>query len=830
MLYKALKPGDQIINQEVKKMKKVLIIVTMLLLVLTAAFAAAKKEVVIKRDLGKGKISQTAWTKLVGPLKDAVKIYRKQPKIHKNPAAVRAAKEKTRFQQPFLAEMLVDSRLQKQWKNPSYDVLKCLIKVSGNPEVLKDHHVKIRSVSDLGKEKIVSVEMSALNLEKVAALPEVVSISPVIKKMPSNDVATDYIGASALRVREGDEFVKGYTGKGVIIGLIDTGLDLNHQDLRDENGTRVLYLWDPFIQTPGKTPADIFGGVLSGYDYGTVWSKEEIDAGLCTSRDDYGHGTHVFGVAAGRGRIKEEYAGVAPNADIIAVKEDLTHDGVLFVYELSKRLNKPCVVNVSMTSYTYLHVMAMYPGLFPADGTEAESLQIKGWNQAYGPGHIPVVSAGNYGHWNSYTNVEEFPYLEGAFHAEAPLSASSSHLLKVPDYEAFWASYGYTQDENLYSNVRIGVWYESPIQVTFISPNGNVIGPMQHGSSGTAADNVSQDGVVNYVLDNPKASNGDYYGTFDLGDYFWTNFCPEPGEWTILVEPLGNGCGQIDMWCADVVWYYGDWYPILGKHPLVLFTNGTHSKYILDVGASPDVITVGGWVTKNQWIGLDGTIHSFPQGYILGSVLTSSSPGPARNGVIKPDISAPGTVTSCLTTDFFYYDEYIIEEGGNYAIFNGTSAAAPVVVGGVALILEKYPTKSVEEVKEMIKDFAINDSFTAEYGPNAFGHGKFNILPLNERPVAVVSATQTENTIVFDASASYDPEEFTLTYDFKVETMAVEGGQKPKAYTTTLSQDGTILTLVPDPDVYGYYRVKLRVNDGITNSKKVYSDWILIQE
>jgi hypothetical protein len=62
--------------------------------------------------------------------------------------------------------------------------------------------------------------MSALGLEKVAALPEVVSISPVIKKMPSNDVATAYTGASALRVREGDEFVKGYTGKGVIIGLL----------------------------------------------------------------------------------------------------------------------------------------------------------------------------------------------------------------------------------------------------------------------------------------------------------------------------------------------------------------------------------------------------------------------------------------------------------------------------------------------------------------------------------------------------------------------------------------------------------------------------------
>jgi subtilisin family serine protease len=811
-------------------MKKWSLIVAMSLLISTAAFAGGKKEVVIKREIGKGKVSQKVWAKLVGPLKDAVKIYRKQPAIKMDTAAALADKRKVKFQQPFLAEMLVDPRLQKQWNYPAYDVLRCLIKISGKPEILTGHNLKIRSVSDLGKEKIVSVEMNALDLEKVASLPGVVSISPVLKKMPSNDVSNDYTGVSALRVREGDDFVKGYTGKGVVIGLIDTGLDLNHKDLSDENGTRVLYLWDPFIQTPGKSPADIFGGVLSGFDYGTVWTKEEIDAGRCTSRDDYGHGTHIFGVAAGRGRIKGEYSGVAPNADIIAVKEDLTHDGVLFIYELSKRLDKPCVVNLSMTSYTYLHMAAMYPGLFPADGTEAESLQIKGWNQAYGPGHIPVVSAGNYGHWNSYTNVSEFPYLQGGFHAEAHLSSSSTHLLQVPDYDAFWTSLGYTQDENLYSNVRIGVWYESPIQVTFISPNGNVIGPMKHGDSGTVADNVSRDGVINYVLDNPRASNGDYYGTFDLGDYFWTRFCPEQGEWRVLVEPIGAGTGKIDMWCSDVVWYYGNWYPVLGKDSLVLFTNGTHSKYILDVGASPDVITVGSWVTKNEWIGLDGTPHSFPEGYILGAVLKTSTPGPARNGVMKPDISAPGTVTSCLTTDFFYYNDYIIEEGGNYVIFNGTSAAAPVVAGGVALILEKYPTKSVEEVKEMIKDFAINDSFTAEYGPNAFGHGKFNILPLNDSPTAVVSAAQTGNTIVFDASASYDPEEFPLTYDFKVETMAVYGTQKPKTFIAAPSQDGSRLTLVPDPVVDGYYRVKLRVNDGISNSKKVYSDWILIRD
>jgi len=385
-------------------MKK-LFLITFLLSVFTTVMVTGKKPVVLKRDTGKEMVSQEVRSKLVGPLLDAVKVYRKQPKLDKEVACSLESIRSNRFNRPMLAEALIDPRLQRRWKNPSFDVLKCLINTSGDVESLKNYNLKICSVSDLGEEKILSVEMSALDIEKVAALPDVISITPVIKKEPCNDVATAYTGASALRIREGDDFVKGYTGKGVIIGLIDTGLDLNHADLRDENGTRVLYLWDPFIQTPGKTPADIFGGALSGFDYGTVWTKEEIDAGLCTSRDDYGHGTHVAGIAAGRGRIKAEYTGMAPNADIIAVKEDMTHDGVLFVYELSKRLGKPCVVNLSMTSYYYFHMMALYPGLFPADGTSSESLQVKGWNRTYGPGHIPVVSAGNYGHWNSYTNT-----------------------------------------------------------------------------------------------------------------------------------------------------------------------------------------------------------------------------------------------------------------------------------------------------------------------------------------------------------------------------------------------------------------------------------------
>lgn len=796
-------------------MKKQFILVTILWVIFSLLSAA-------------GTVKKDPQSKLAGPLKDVVKFYRLRPMLAGGVDSVQGAARVTRNRFTSLADVLVDPKVQKRWKNPRFDVLTCLIKISGETDVLKDRNLKIRTVSNLGTEKIVSVEIGALEIEKVAALPQVISITPITKKMLTNDKAAFETGAAALRLKEDGVFTKGYTGKGVIVGIVDTGVDPYHPDLSNENGSRILYYWDPYVERPGTSPAQRFGGVLSGLDFGTVWTKAEIDAGLCTSVDDYAHGTHVTGIAAGQGNVVEEYAGMAPNADLIIVKEDETNNGMLFVYELAKRLEKPCVVNLGYTMYMNLHMMAMYPGMLPGDGTSDFSLQIKGWNDSYGPGAIPVKSAGNYGHWPSYTNSAEFPYKTGGYHSEAPLSASSVHQLEVPDYGEVWAEYGLAPTDYDYPIVHVGMWYESPVQVTFISPNGLVAGPMIHGVSGTVPAAGGSDGAVTYVMDNPAAVNGHYYATFELGDLNGPRFYPEPGEWQVLVEPVGGGSGSVDLWCAEAEWYFGYWYPVYYQlHPGVIFTNGSHSKYILDEAVSPYVLSVGGYVTKDRWIGTDGLEHGFPEGYIIGAVIGKSSPGPARNGTIKPDVAAPATVVSCLASDSSPLDPFYFLEGEQYVMFNGTSAAAPVVVGGVALILEKYPDKTFAEVKRLIRTHAVHDSFTAEYGPNAFGHGKFNISFLNDKPVAAVTAEKIDGKIVFDASASYDPEQFPLTYTFKVETRKVCHGHKPKNYT--VQQDGARLILSPDTAVDGYYRVKLRVNDSITNSKKVHSDWVFIR-
>lgn len=108
---------------------------------------------------------------------------------------------------------------------------------------------------------------------------------------------------------------RGLTGAGVIIGLIDSGVDYSHPEFRNSDGTtRFISIWDQTIA--GRPP--------TGFISGTVYDREEINEalklspadrlGLVPTTDLSGHGTHVLGIAAGSNM------GVAPQADLISVK------------------------------------------------------------------------------------------------------------------------------------------------------------------------------------------------------------------------------------------------------------------------------------------------------------------------------------------------------------------------------------------------------------------------------------------------------------------------------------------------------------------------------
>ena len=165
-------------------------------------------------------------------------------------------------------------------------------------------------------------------------------------------------GASCIRtVQTGRD---GLTGKGILIGIVDSGVDYYHTDFRNADGSsRILRLWDQSI--PGKPP--------QGYVTGTEYTKEEIDEALALGENqgrrlvpsvDYsGHGTSVLGIAAGNGRASDGVnQGVAYESDLIVVKMGIPREnsfprtteliqGIDYLVRQSLSLGRPIAINIS---------------------------------------------------------------------------------------------------------------------------------------------------------------------------------------------------------------------------------------------------------------------------------------------------------------------------------------------------------------------------------------------------------------------------------------------------------------------------------------------------
>lgn len=150
------------------------------------------------------------------------------------------------------------------------------------------------------------------------------------------------------------------TGRGVLIGIVDSGVDYRHPAFLTADGkSRILRLWDQSI--PGNPP--------EGYATGTEYTNEEINEALSLSvqggrrlvpsEDVSGHGTAVLGVAAGsdfsRGAVKR---GVAYESDLLVVKMGIPRQdsfprttelmqGVDYLVRQAIRLGRSIAINLS---------------------------------------------------------------------------------------------------------------------------------------------------------------------------------------------------------------------------------------------------------------------------------------------------------------------------------------------------------------------------------------------------------------------------------------------------------------------------------------------------
>ena len=483
--------------------------------------------------------------------------------------------------------------------------------------------------------------------------------------------------------------ITGQTGAGVLIGIVDTGVDLDHADFKNEDGTtRLVSLWD---QTVTGTPP-------AGFTYGTEWSHAQIQSGQSTEVDDEGHGTHVLGIvggdgsATGNGQPAFRYVGVAPGADLCVVKTDFGTtaivDGVAYIFQVAAARGEKAVVNLSLSSQAGPH-----------DGTYAFDTMI---NDLTGPGKIVVASAGN-------------RQLD-AIHAQTTIGASPVTLtMIVPSYTK---NSGPANDYLLYTG-----WYEGADQmaITVIGPTGSTVGPVNPGVS--SSDNNTADGNITVFNGTTTPSNGDneiYVQIYDAQ----ANRAPAVGTWQFVLTPISiQSTGHFDMWL------YGN---SLGPSVSVpQWVNGLAPNTVVGTPASADsVIGVAAHVTKNCWVGSDGIGYCWNPTPTVGSIAYFSSTGPRRDGVVKPDISAPGFgVTSALSTATTPTpDPALVMQDQNHWIEAGTSMSSPIVAATAGLLLAQpdWANAGPSAIKARLLTTARSDAFTGAVPNSIWGAGKLD--------------------------------------------------------------------------------------------------------
>lgn len=126
-------------------------------------------------------------------------------------------------------------------------------------------------------------------------------------------------GSGVSRIQSGDYL--NLTGEGVLIGVIDTGIDYLHDAFKNRDGTsKIISIWDQTINDTGASP--------EGFYYGTEYTQDQINIAIesvepmsiVPSMDENGHGTAIAGIAAGTRNEAQSFSGVAQEAQIVVVK------------------------------------------------------------------------------------------------------------------------------------------------------------------------------------------------------------------------------------------------------------------------------------------------------------------------------------------------------------------------------------------------------------------------------------------------------------------------------------------------------------------------------
>ncbi len=651
---------------------------------------------------------------------------------------------------------------------PQNDLRTCAFieKTDGADSVLLRNDCTI--LADFGDIVIADVPLSRVgNIASDSRIKRIEAEQGNVPTLDSMALHTD-----AVPIYEGTGLPQAYTGKDVVVGLMDVGFDTSHPTFYDSDmNPRVKRMWDQIGSTGGGN--EMYVGTEYTEEDFWLYGRSSYD-----SSEQY-HGTHTLGIAAGNGG-GTKFRGMAPESDICLVSNAVTSDemyiedknlykythatdalGFKYIFDYADSVGKPCVISFSEGSRQTLH--------------DDDRLYYRVLDHLTGPGRIIVVSAGNEGFRNNYVG-------------KPAGRASAGTFMKIWGQQVAFSVTG--EKGFALRTILYNVGNDAKASEGVDIADGKAMKVLSAEDVASCKDAMRRDTIT--VGENTYIQTSYAYRSAFHEDQ-WAMDVTIDGtghvgyDYPLSVELTGEGSAA-EMFLMNGTMCEDD------ANPYIADADITHG--ILSPGSAPAVICVGGTACRPIFTNADGERIEQSWG-VNGERGNYSSVGPTFDGRTKPDVMAPGAnVVSLMNHDFTdntdnpnakslksytVYKEDIDNIHYEWTALGGTSMSTPAVAGIIALWLQANPHLTPQDVLGVMERTSRSCGDYGEKTPWYCGYGMIDAYSglLDVLGMTNIEGLSREQSNRWDVRVT--PERHLIIYD-----RTPEGGKaNVKVFDTT---------------------------------------------